>query len=331
MLVAAINQLPGGQPINTHVLWPPDIDPLTTARRDALIEHIRSPFIDHLRSLNLASQLVDQLADVYLPLAAWIDQRRQLRQDTLIVGVNGAQGSGKSTLCELLRLTLSIGFNRRVVCLSIDDIYKTKQTRRQMAQNVHPLFQTRGVPGTHDVPLGLATLRALRAGTLPEPLSIPRFDKAQDDRAEPDSWPVVTGNADIVLFEGWCVGARPQPEDALIDPVNALEAAEDPDTVWRREVNRALAGEYAELFAELDALVMLRVPDFESIFRWRRQQEQALSRRMSEPELRRFIMHYERLTRYMLDEIPTRADLVLQLNRDHRIETVTAKTAQSTG
>lgn len=237
----------------------------------------------------------------------------------LVVGINGAQGSGKTTLCRFLEELL---YQRRLrtVTLSLDDLYLTKAERLTLAQDEHPLFATRGVPGTHDVALGEAILDALRADRT---TTLPRFDKAADDRAAEGK--IAEGPVDVILFEGWCVGAVPQPAAALRDPVNRLEADEDPDGSWRREVNRRLATDYAELFARIDLLVMLKVESFEAVRANRRLQEQKLAARdpagaalMDDTALDRFLMYYERLTRWMLQEMPARADVLIPIGPDQR-------------
>jgi D-glycerate 3-kinase len=236
-----------------------------------------------------------------------------------VVGINGAQGSGKTTLCRFLEELL---YQRRLraVTLSLDDLYLTKAERIALARNEYPLFATRGVPGTHDVALGQAILDNLRAG---EATTLPRFDKAADDRA-PDG-KRVEGPVDVILFEGWCMGAVPQPAAALREPVNRLEAEEDPDGAWRREVNRRLATDYAELFGRIDLLVMVKVESFEAVRANRRLQEQKLAARdpegaaiMDDAALDRFLMHYERLTRWMLREMPERADALIEIGPDQR-------------
>ncbi|WP_255210702.1 hypothetical protein [Methylogaea oryzae] len=170
-----------------------------------------------------------------------------------MLGINGGQGSGKSTLCEFLRLILEQGFGLRVAGLSIDDIYKTRAEREQLAKTVHPLLLTRGVPGTHDVELGLGVIDALKQAEAGDSVAIPSFDKARDDRRQLDEWPRFRGKADVVVFEGWCVAAKPQDEIELAQPVNRLEAEEDADGRWRRYVNQQLQGAYTELFGRLDA------------------------------------------------------------------------------
>lgn len=229
-----------------------------------------------------------------------------------VVGLCGAQGSGKSTLAAATaREAAARGIATAVI--SLDDIYLTLAERQALARGVHPLLRTRGVPGTHDVGLGLALLEALDRG---EPAVLPRFDKALDERQPQARWDRAAAGCQLVLFEGWCVGALPQTEDALVLPINALETDEDRDGIWRRYANRALAGPYQRLFARIDALVLLAAPGFDVVLDWRREQEAALGpRAMGEAALARFVQHYERLTRHILAEMPARADLVIELDR----------------
>jgi D-glycerate 3-kinase len=236
------------------------------------------------------------------------------RTRPFVLGLCGPQGSGKSTLAAAIAASF-----QKVAVLSLDDLYRTRAERDGLAEAVHPLLRTRGVPGTHDVALGLATLAALDAG---EPVRLPRFDKAKDDRIDPSLWPIVDAAPAIVVLEGWCVGARPQHEAALIQPVNALEQGCDTDARWRHHVNTALAGAYQTLFARIDMLALLRPPDWDAVLGWRLQQEHALRARgavgagvMEDAAVRRFVSHYERLTRHIIDDMPGYADLVLQLDK----------------
>ncbi|MXP41537.1 kinase [Altererythrobacter soli] len=265
-----------------------------------------------------AERLPDDYAEVveqyWRPLAEEIARRKDGKRP-LLVGINGAQGSGKSTVCRFLEVLLG---ERGLVAvtLSLDDLYLTRAERRALAASVHPLFATRGVPGTHDVPLGMAVLDRLLAG---EPADLPRFDKAADDRDSASRH--VPGPVDVVLFEGWCIGAAPQPSYALGEPLNGLERDEDPDGTWRREVNRRLATDYAELFARIDLLIMLEVRDFEAVRANRRLQEEKLGAGpavMDQAALDRFLAHYQRLTEHMFAELPARADILVEIGRDQR-------------
>jgi len=235
----------------------------------------------------------------------------------IVVGLCGAQGSGKSTLAAALCARLE-----RAVTLSLDDLYLMRRDREALARDVHPLLRTRGVPGTHDIPLGLAVLDAIGAG---EAVALPRFDKARDDRAPVEAWPVAPADTRVVLFEGWCVGAKPEAEAALQSPVNRLEASEDASGRWRSFANAALAGPYQALFGRIDMLVLLAAPGWDVVATWRMQQEDALRQSgasgpgvMDDAQVLRFISHYERLTRHILEEMPGRADLVLRLDDRRR-------------
>ena len=263
-------------------------------------------------SLEVAAAAVD----------AWLKTARR----PLVVGLCGAQGSGKSTLARKLCEHVEAR-GGRVAVLSIDDLYLSHVARQHLAETVHPLFATRGVPGTHDVALGVRLLDDLKAG---RSVRLPRFDKGSDDPFPEDIWLVVNGPVDLVVLEGWCVGAVAQNEDSLAEPINALEMENDPSGLWRRTANAALAGPYADLFARIDRLILLAAPDFAVVRDWRTQQEHGLryrlrrenrsmARVMSDAEVARFIQFYERLTRHILAEMPKRADLVLELNTARKL------------
>lgn len=258
----------------------------------------------------------------YGRLADWLAEHAR-RQRCPLIGINGAQGSGKTTLAHWLVRALRERYALRAQVLSLDDFYLPRADRLRLAQQRHPLLATRGVPGTHDAALGLDVITALRGLGAGERLRLPAFSKAADDRRADTESPSVEGPFDLLLFEGWCVATPPQTHAALAAPINALEAQDDADGRWRKGVNAALAGPYAEWFAPIDALVFLHVPDFDSVRRWRWQQECALQEdgpgRMDETALARFLMHYERLTRHALAVLPARADAVLELDAAHAV------------
>jgi len=261
----------------------------------------------------------------YLPLAERITSWAENHKTPLVVGVNGAQGTGKSTMSKVLALALEQEHQLKCAIISIDDIYLTREERAQLATDVHPLFQTRGVPGTHDVAMGVDLIKQLKDRKTPP---IPVFNKASDDRAPEEQWVTLAQPADIILFEGWCVGAIAQPDTALKEPCNSLEKSEDTDASWRNFANKQLEHSYPQLFDLIDRLVMLKAPDFECVYQWRKTQEEKLrithqgDAIMDDKQISRFIMHYERLTRWLFQEMPERADCVLELSPDHNISQV---------
>jgi len=242
------------------------------------------------------------------------------RNPPVRVGLSGGQGAGKSTLGTLIE-SASTELGLRACVLSLDDFYLPKAERRALAERVHPLFETRGPPGTHDTSLCAACLDALEEA---QEVRLPVFDKGVDDRL---SERVVEGPFDLVILEGWCVGARAVAESELVGPLNSLEAECDADGIWRRTVNRILREDYEPLWGSLDALVFLGVPNIDAVRRWRSQQEQArpANQRMNAGEVDRFVQHYERITQRMLEDASKNVDWSIRLDEDHRIAAVAVR------
>lgn len=239
----------------------------------------------------------------------------------LCVGISGSQGSGKTTLTRALAKELSDQYGLSVVQFSLDDLYKTKAQRQQMAQDVHPLFATRTLPGTHDLALGENVFRSLKAGN---PTAIPCFDKAIDDRTSEETWGIVETQPDIVLFEGWCVGAKAIADEELKTPMNAFEATYDSDAVWRTAINTYLKHDYPALWAVLDKMIFIQIPSFESVFQWRKQQElETFAGReedaMSDDDIRKFIGQAERVTVNNLRDLQKQADIVMRIDDAHQV------------
>ena len=230
------------------------------------------------------------------------------------VGLGGGQGAGKTTLARLLEAACRQR-GLRVALLHLDDFYLTRTDRRALAAHVHPLFETRGPPGTHDLRSLIEAMDALQGEGEVE---VPVFDKGLDDRAGNRR---LRGPVDLVLVEGWCVGAEPANAAQLATPINALEREEDAEGIWRRAVNEALAGDHRRLAEALDLLVFLRVPGLAAVRRWRLEQERERpsAQRMSPTEIDRFVQHYERVTSAMWASVPERADLVVELDGAHRV------------
>lgn len=278
-----------------------------------------------LQQQGLPDSYANSITNAFLPLAQLIARHCSGRDRPLLVGINGAQGTGKSTLTYFLEAALSKDHGLSVTRLSIDDFYLSQAQRQRLAEEVHPLLRTRGVPGTHDAQLLAEVIDSLQAN-LSEPLPIPRFDKATDNPLPRTQWPVIAGKVDLIILEGWFIGTAPQSEAALLTPVNTLEKDEDADLIWRRYVNTALAASYQDIFRKLDYLIMLQAPSFEKVFEWRSEQETQLAKRsgtdangvMNPVALRRFIAHFERLTRHCLESIPDKADALIELDEFHR-------------
>jgi len=264
-----------------------------------------------------------QLNKFYLPICKKIYQDYKKNKKIRIIGITGGQGAGKSTITQIIKLILETKYNLRVVYFSIDDFYKKASERKKMSKKVHWLFKTRGVPGTHDTSLIKKIFLNLTKKNF-KPLTIPLFDKSKDDRFNKKKWQKIKKQPEIIIFEGWCVGAKPQKIKYLKRSINILEKKYDTNLIWRSRVNYELQNEYAEIFNKINRLIFLRVPNFECVYKWRLLQEKKLQltskgkKIMSSTEVKIFIMYYERITKQMLADLTKKAYAVLYLDKEHR-------------
>lgn len=285
-----------------------------------------------LRQHDLPAEYLDAAALWFDPLAEALATRQKGASRPIIVGVNGCQGSGKSTLCDYLTSSLVNNHERSAIALSLDDFYLTKKERQTLADTVHPLLRTRGVPGTHDYSLLNATLRSLTHGNAESSLAVPRFSKATDDRLPTPQLEQVICPVDVVILEGWCLGGTAQNDGALEEPVNALEQEEDESGIWRKYSNSILQKEFHTLYSTIDEWIMLAAPSFETVLDWRKEQEQKLASKtdtsrnaqhgnaiMNDEEIARFIHHFERLTRHCLKTLPAKVNHFHQLDAQRNV------------
>jgi|TARA_B110000238_G_C16083646_1_gene420609 D-glycerate 3-kinase len=268
-----------------------------------------------------------QLNKFYLPICENIYKDYKKNNKIKIIGLTGGQGAGKSTITQIIKLILEKKFNLNVVYFSIDDFYKTASERLKLSKKIHQLFKTRGVPGTHDTDLIKKTFLNLRKKNF-KPLIIPRFDKSRDERFPKKKWQKIKKQPQIIIFEGWCVGAKAQEKKYIQKPINILEKKQDASLVWRSKVNYELKNDYKKIFKKINKLIFLKVPNFECVYKWRLLQEKKLQltsrgkKIMSPTQVRKFIMYYERITKQMLADLTTKAYVVLYLDKKHRFNKI---------
>jgi D-glycerate 3-kinase len=278
-----------------------------------------------------ASVHIKNLKKTYIPIAFWINQKYEKKGKTLLIGLSAGQGSGKTTVASILGIILKIFFKRKICIISIDDFYKTLADRNKMAKKKHPLFKTRGVPGTHDINLVKTFFNSLKKKKFKK-IKIPKFNKLTDDRFKKNYWHTINRKPEIVLLEGWCVGAKAESNSSLKRPINILEKYEDPYLVWRNFVNEKLKKEYKKVFSMIDHYIYMKVPSFKIVFEWRLLQENKLKERvvnkkkaMSYHGIKRFIMFYQRITLQMLKDLTKSASIVMLLKKNHEVKKVLYK------
>ena len=264
-----------------------------------------------------------------IPICFWISKKAK-KKSPLIIGLAGGQGSGKTTISSILSLILKKYFKLKVFKISIDDFYKTKKQREILSKDKHSLLLNRGVPGTHDIKIMLDFFRKIKTKNF-KSLKLPKFNKANDDRYKKKHWYKLKSRPDVVIFEGWCVGAKPQSLSLLKKPINTLEKANDKSLKWRRFVNLQLKTNYKKLYKQLDSLLYLKVKNFNLLKKWRIKQEEKLwlkakSRKnlkiMNKKEVINFMQTYQRITEQMFKDAPKYSSIIMNLNKNHQIHKI---------
>ena len=267
-----------------------------------------------------------------IPVSFWISNRVS-KKKTLLIGLAGGQGSGKTTISSILTLILKKYFQLNVFKVSIDDFYKTLKDRKLLSQNKHPLLITRGVPGTHDIDLILKFFKKVKLKNF-ESLEVPKFNKAIDDRCKKSLWYKLKSKPDVIIFEGWCVGAKAQTTKQLKKPINSIEKVYDRNIKWRSYVNNQLKMKYKTLFKQLDGLIYLKAKNFNILKNWRLKQERKLwvqtknkknLKIMSSGDIIDFMQTYQRITQQMFKDAIKSSSIIMNLNSNHQIQNIRFK------
>ena len=264
-----------------------------------------------------------------IPISFWIAKKVE-KKKPFILGLSGGQGSGKTTISSIISIILSKYFKLNVFKISIDDFYKTRKKRLELSKKVHPLLMVRGVPGTHDINIMLDFFKRIKEKKF-KSIKLPRFNKATDDRYNKKLWYSVKRRPDVIIFEGWCVGAKAEQNYTLKTPINSLEKLKDQKIIWRRFVNKQLKSKYKKLYDQLNCLLFIKAKNFSLLRQWRIKQEKILSLKskrsnklkiMSDKEIINFMQTYQRITQNMFKSVPKYASIILNLNSNQQIKSV---------
>ena len=294
-------------------------------------QKVKKKYLKFLKSQEVMSEpfrdKLGQLNKFYLPISKMIREDQIRKKKTKVIGLAGGQGTGKSTISTILKIILKEAYNLETVVFSIDDFYKTLQERKKMSKKISDLFLTRGVPGTHDTKMLFQCIKSLKVNKFKK-MNIPKFDKSNDDRLKKHKWLNIRRKPNIVIFEGWCVGATAQKNKDLNFPINKLEKQKDSKKIWRKKVNSELKKNYKKIFRLIDKLIFLKVPSFKYVFKWRLLQEKKLritskgNKTMNDKQIENFVMYYERITKHMLKTLTKRADTVINIDDRHRLKSI---------
>ena len=264
-----------------------------------------------------------------IPSCFWIVKKIN-KKKPLFIGLAGGQGTGKTTITSIISIILKKYFKLDIFKISIDDFYKTRKQRTLLSKNKHSLLMTRGVPGTHDIDIMLNFFKKIKVKKF-KILKLPKFNKAVDDRYSKSLWYKIQSKPDVVILEGWCVGARSQNSKELKKPVNSLEKIHDQNFKWRQYVNYQLKTKYKKLFNQLDYILFLKAKNFSLLRRWRLKQEKKLWLKsknkknlkiMNKSKVKNFMDTYQRITQQMFKDMPKYSSIVMNLNNSHQIKNI---------
>ena len=141
----------------------------------------------------------------------------------------------------------------------------------------------------------------------------------------------INSRPDVIIFEGWCVGAKAQKNSELVRSINSLEKTQDPNLVWRKYVNIQLKTHYKNLFKQLNETIYLRANNFRVLQKWRIKQEKVLLLKlknkknlkiMNRNDIINFMQTYQRITQSMFKDVPKYASIVMKLNSNHQINSI---------
>ncbi|CAK7212543.1 hypothetical protein SBRCBS47491_001501 [Sporothrix bragantina] len=272
----------------------------------------------------LGSRIIDDKSPICVPfilerLAEYRKQPADSGSTTparpFIVGINGVQGVGKTTLVQTLYETLQDREGLETLVVSIDDFYLTHadQTALAAAQPDNALVQVRGEPGTHDTALLTSFFEAVCSG---QPAHVPEYDKAafsgKGDRAAPtpeNPGRLVNGPGQrplqVIIVEGWCVAFRAATPDAV--EAKWRQSGASPESKLSSKlhthklehllfVNEKLAAYDAAVTNRIDALIHLDAEKTPYVYDWRREQEAALRQArgtgMTDEQVEQFVDAY---------------------------------------
>lgn len=265
-------------------------------------------------------KILNYLEKLWLPIALNLAIRRKKLDRTLVQGILGGQGTGKTTLCIVLKFIFDY-LGLTVAALSIDDLYLT-YNERQALQQRDPRLIWRGPPGTHDVNLGLETIeRCLQQDSVSKIL-MPRFDKSVFDGLGDRITPEAIAKPDILLFEGWFVGVRPINEDCFDNPPTPIVTSED--LQFAKDNNRRLDA-YLPLWRKLDSLIVFYPEDYRLSKQWRKEAEHKMIATgkpgMSDDEIDRFVEYFWKSLhpKLFIEPLTKTADLIVEIKSDRSL------------
>ena len=276
-------------------------------------QHLQSPITQKEKNL-----VLEPLSNIL------IQQKQKNPKKTLIIGIQGGQGTGKSTMTtELEQILTTKGYKTHH--FSIDDFY-TSSKDREIFRKKHPtnsFYQiARGMPGTHNLKTLTKILDRIQKK---QPFAIPIFDKSLHNGQGDQIKKIINVRSpqDIILFEGWCV-AIPNITKKVLQAtckkynfnLKKLDPTGKSQNILIQQIK-----EYQPIWKKLNYMIMLKPPNPQMHKIWRNQAEQQLKKStnssgsMTTQQINHFVDVFLPLTYVCYDKI--KPNCIIDVNKDH--------------
>jgi D-glycerate 3-kinase len=230
-------------------------------------------------------KLIEDLYFIYIPLSRYIYNKSYSSVNPIIIGIQGHQGTGKTTFCQILNFLLKDLYELNSNSLSVDDIYLTHEELKKLFQ-LENSYKYRGPPGTHDLTLGKKTLDNVKNCNIN--YEIPRYDKSLNqglgDRSKNGIF--INKLLDVLIFEGWFLGVDPVDEKELEAFSNNSE-----DLKFQKIINKEL-NNYIPLWNDVDEWIILKPFKYEFSKIWRTLAEDKNKNKLDQQTIKDFIEYF---------------------------------------
>jgi len=231
----------------------------------------------------------------------------------MVFGLQGPQGIGKTWVSKAVKDELEQLHDIRTLVISLDDLYLPRGAQQKLEEEEggwNRMLRGRGLPGTHDLELGVQVFESLSRINETKELRWPIYDKSAHgglgDRAGFSSLVLPPDQRlQLVIFEGWMLGFTPLDPRQLTNIYHRSLNLDPPSNSFLTQfsiqelqaINRNLVPYVDQLWSHIHLLIHLVPQDLNFIWRWRIQQEHEMKAKnggigMSDEEVKRFIFRY---------------------------------------
>lgn len=269
---------------------------------------LNSNFLDYFILMNKTRNKVDYLYHdkkdkftndftfIFFPLANLIHELHTNKTDNVpfIIGLQAHPGCGKTTLSNIISDVLNTYYKVNCNYLSIDDLYKKHKELNELKIK-NPLFEYRGPPGTHDLEILNSIFNKIKEKE--NNYYLPRYNKSLNNGLgdRNDMGLFVKNPIDILIFEGWFLGANPIYEEKsgiinqIFEDKKFLNNQKKKDLMLQSNENLK---DYVKYWNMIDFYISIKPEDFRLSRKWRIEAEKKNKNGMNWNTINKFIDYF---------------------------------------